>query len=411
MISVENLGKKYWMSVGEQASYRSWREETVNKIKYLFNTGNYTPPKDFNFWALRNVDFKVGEGQVLGLIGRNGAGKSTLLKIISRITSPSEGKVVISGRVASLLEVGTGFHPELSGLENIFLGGSILGMKRKEIKSKLAQIIDFSGVEDFIHLPIKRYSSGMRVRLGFAVAAHLAAEVLLIDEVLAVGDAVFQKKCLSKIDDVAKGGKTILFVSHDLNAIRGLCNSCVVLEKGGVSFSGAVEDGIGHYLHQVLEGGEGRKLTTLLDESYEWIKSVELLSNGLLANQFKYQGNLQIKVQFNGKQALWSPILGIVIKDHKGHAIIGVNNEHYDKVIHQGRIREGNIKFEIPKLNLMPGNYFIDLFLGDKYGDKEIVRDLIRFEVKMDEFNLIAMRLDPKLNKVFYTDLNWSLED
>lgn len=411
MISVENLGKKYCIVTGKQASYRSWREEMGTKFKHLFNKRKHAQSKDLHFWALRNVNFNVQEGQVLGLIGRNGAGKSTLLKILSRITSPSEGKVVIGGRVASLLEVGTGFHPELSGLENIFLGGSILGMKRAEIKSKLPQIVDFSGVEDFIHLPVKRYSSGMRVRLGFAVAAHLAAETLLIDEVLAVGDAAFQKKCLSKIDSVAKGGKTILFVSHDLNAIRGLCNRCLVLEKGKVSFSGAVDDGIDHYLQQVWEKYKGNNLTTLLDKEYEWIKSVELLSDGIQTQRFKCQGNFQLKVRFEGKKDLWNPILGVVIKDQKGQAIIGVNNRHYNIVVYDGRIRRGIIKFEIPVLNLMPGTYYIDLFLGDNYGDKEIIRDFLQFEVNLDDTNLIAMRLDPQLNKVFYTDLKWTLED
>lgn len=399
------------MSAGQQVSYRSWREETVNQFKYVFNKRRYPPSKGIDFWALRNVDFNVEEGQVLGLIGRNGAGKSTLLKIISRITSPSEGKVFIKGRVASLLEVGTGFHPELSGLENIFLGGSILGMKRAEIKSKLPQIIDFSGVEDFIHLPVKRYSSGMRVRLGFAVAAHLVAEVLLIDEVLAVGDAIFQKKCLDKIDDISKSGKTILFVSHDLRAIRALCDNCLVLEKGSIAFAGTTEDSIEYYLHEDSAKEEIIDLSMILEKEYKWIKSVELSSHGIPTQQFRYRGNFEMTVRFVGDEVLWNPILGVVIKDQQGQGIIGVNNRHYNITLYEGRIRMGNIRFEIPIINFMPGTYFVDLFLGDNYGDKEIVRDLIRFNVEMDEHDLIAVRLDTQLNKVFYHDLNWSLEE
>jgi lipopolysaccharide transport system ATP-binding protein len=202
-------------------------------------------------WALRDVNLAVEEGEILGIIGRNGAGKSTLLKILSQITAPTEGSVKIRGRVGSLLEVGTGFHSELTGRENIFLNGAILGMKRSEVERKLAEIIDFSGVEQFIDTPVKRYSSGMVVRLAFAVAAHLEPEILIVDEVLAVGDVAFKQKCLGKMESVAKGGRTVLFVSHDLGAIRNLCTKGMVLDRGSVSFVGDVSRSVDHYMQEI----------------------------------------------------------------------------------------------------------------------------------------------------------------
>jgi lipopolysaccharide transport system ATP-binding protein len=199
-------------------------------------------------WALNDVDLTIGQGEVLGIIGKNGAGKSTLLKILARVTAPTSGKVKVKGRIASLLEVGTGFHPDLTGRENIYLNGAILGMNRKEIDRKFDEIVEFSGVEKFIDTPVKRYSSGMYVRLAFAVAAHLEPEILLVDEVLAVGDAEFQKKCMGKMDDVSHQGRTILFVSHNMVAIQNICRKTIVLENGKVGFSGDTPDGIGYYL-------------------------------------------------------------------------------------------------------------------------------------------------------------------
>lgn len=200
-------------------------------------------------WSLRDINFEVNHGDAVGIIGKNGAGKSTLLKLLSRVTSPTTGEIKIKGRIASLLEVGTGFHPELTGRENIYLNGAILGMRKKEITRKLEEIIDFSGVERYVDTPVKRYSSGMYVRLAFAVAAHLESEILIVDEVLAVGDAEFQKKCLGKMGDISKGeGRTVLFVSHNMAAVKSLCTQSIILENGRIGFAGNVDDGIDHYL-------------------------------------------------------------------------------------------------------------------------------------------------------------------
>ena len=249
-ISVENLGKRYRIGLAEKCP-ESFREAITSFVgapfKYLHTRLREANPNEI-LWALKDVSFEVKHGEVLGIIGRNGAGKSTLLKILSRITEPTEGQAQVYGRVGSLLEVGTGFHPELTGRENIYLNGAILGMRRMEIDRKLDEIVDFSGIEKFLDTPVKRYSSGMRVRLGFAVAAHLEPEILVVDEVLAVGDAEFQKKCLGKMGDVAKEGRTILFVSHNMIAIQNLCSRGIWLECGKTVKVGQIEQVVSNYL-------------------------------------------------------------------------------------------------------------------------------------------------------------------
>lgn len=248
------MGKKYLLrhQAGGQR-YRALRDVLTDGFKTGFGllrrAGN--APTREEFWALKDVSFEVNEGEVVGIIGRNGAGKSTLLKILSRITEPTTGRVTLDGRVASLLEVGTGFHPELTGRENIYLNGSILGMSRAEIARKFDEIVAFAEVEKFLDTPVKRYSSGMYVRLAFAVAAHLEPEILVVDEVLAVGDAEFQKKCLGKMSEVARGGRTVLFVSHNMHAVKSLCRRGIVLNRGQREYDGDVGQAVEHYLAQV----------------------------------------------------------------------------------------------------------------------------------------------------------------
>jgi len=255
IISVENLGKCYRLHHQQRERYVALRDVITNKVKGLFGnrkpeTGNQDSEEDF--WALNDVSFTVKRGEVVGIIGRNGAGKSTLLKILSRITEPTRGRIILRGRVASLLEVGTGFHPELTGRENIFLNGAILGMTRAEIRGKFDEIVAFAEVEKFLDTPVKRYSSGMYVRLAFAVAAHLEPEILIVDEVLAVGDAQFQAKCLGKMKQVGEGGgRTVLFVSHNLSSVMNLCQEGIVLERGRLIFAGRAGQAINLY------GGQG----------------------------------------------------------------------------------------------------------------------------------------------------------
>jgi lipopolysaccharide transport system ATP-binding protein len=252
-IRVENLGKRYQIG-GPQASYKTLREtltdaivSPLRRVRALAG-GRAASDSREAFWALRNVSFEVRRGEVLGIVGRNGAGKSTLLKLLSRITEPTEGYAEMHGRIGTLLEVGTGFHPELTGRENIYLNGAILGMRRSEIERKFDEIVAFAEVERFIETPVKHYSSGMYLRLAFAVAAHLEPEILIVDEVLAVGDAQFQKKSLGKMEDVARQGRTVLFVSHNMAAMRSMCSQVIMLQNGQHEFSGATEEVIAHYL-------------------------------------------------------------------------------------------------------------------------------------------------------------------
>lgn len=251
VLEVNNLSKKYRLGVFGADTLRTDIKKLFSKPNSI-NNSNARIDSNSDFWALKDISFSVQQGEVLGIIGQNGAGKSTLLKVLSQITAPTIGEIKIKGRVASLLEVGTGFHPELTGTENIFLNGAILGMTKREIKKSFDEIVAFSGIEHHLDTPVKRYSSGMKVRLGFAVAAHLQPEILIIDEVLAVGDAEFQKKCLGKMQDVANNGRTVLFVSHNMTAVRSLCPTSLLLKNGKLEFIGASDLAIGAYLGRKL---------------------------------------------------------------------------------------------------------------------------------------------------------------
>jgi lipopolysaccharide transport system ATP-binding protein len=257
IISVRGLGKSYRIQTGERKPYRTLRDDIADFGKGLLK-GRWGNSLSEEFWALKDIDFDIYPGEVVGIIGRNGAGKSTLLKILSRVIQPTTGEAILRGRVASLLEVGTGFHPELTGRENIFMSGAVMGMKKVEIEKKFDEIVAFSEIEKFLDTPVKRYSSGMYVRLAFAVAAHLEPEILLVDEVLAVGDAAFQKKCLGRMEDAtAKEGRTVLFVSHNMTALQSLCKSAILLENGSIIKNGQSNEVVTHYLK--IASGSPRK--------------------------------------------------------------------------------------------------------------------------------------------------------
>lgn len=299
-IQVRGLGKKYRIG-GPQEKYLTFRDAITNSFKAPLKrlTSQGAPPE---FWALKDVSFDVEQGEVVGIIGRNGAGKSTLLKILSRITSPTEGTIDLYGRVGSLLEVGTGFHPELTGRENIFLSGSILGMKKREIEDKFDEIVKFSEIEKFLETPVKRYSSGMYVRLAFAVAAHLDPEILLVDEVLAVGDAAFQKKCLGKMGDVAKEGRTVFFVSHNLGAIQRLCNRTFLLSDGQMTANGQTSSVIELYLNRGLsQQGERtwKNLDTAPGDDVVRLTGVHALNEHLtVVSEFSVRESVNLEIEF-----------------------------------------------------------------------------------------------------------------
>ncbi len=367
VIKVENVGKMYRLRHSSGHRYKTFREEIVGGVRSVFSPGKNSGTTE-EFWALKNISFDIKQGDRIGIIGRNGAGKSTLLKILSRITDPTEGRVSIKGRVASLLEVGTGFHPELTGKENIFLNGSILGMTRDEIRKRFDEIVAFAEVEKFLDTPIKRYSSGMYVRLAFAVAAHLEPEILIVDEVLAVGDAQFQKKCLGKMEEVSKNdGRTVLFVSHNMATIQYLCNQCMYLKQGLFSASGNTQDVISKYLMESVETGsadlrnnrnrEGNQRITFTDVSFRSI-------GGESKRSLQCGEDVVMDLHFNVKDS--RPVNGlhfsVGIDDHLGQRITYFSNEITNQVF--SNVESGNYKvsIEMKKLPLKQGNYSYTLF-------------------------------------------------
>lgn len=329
-IKAEKLGKLYQIGHKSDRSdrYTALRDIISNNIRSVARkTKDMLQGKSIvqgdeveEFWALKDINLEISHGERVGIIGRNGAGKSTLLKVLSRITEPTEGRIQINGRVASLLEVGTGFHPELTGRENIFLNGAILGMSRKEIRRKFDEIVKFAEVEKFLDTPVKRYSSGMYVRLAFSVAAHLDPEILIVDEVLAVGDAQFQKKCLGKMQDISsQGGRTVLFVSHNMGAIRGLCDKCIWVESGQIKKIGPSADVIADYLESgsELSNGEGR---TLSEGETLSIDRVSLRnSKGDAVKTLEPSEDFIIEVYYTAKELIEYPYFWIDIKGQYGH--------------------------------------------------------------------------------------------
>jgi lipopolysaccharide transport system ATP-binding protein len=314
-------------------------------------------------WALKDISFNVEQGSVVGILGRNGAGKSTLLKILSRVAEPSRGSFRIKGRVASLLEVGTGFHPDLSGAENIYLNGAILGMSRKEIASKYDEIVAFSGVERYIDTPIKKYSSGMKVRLGFAVAAHLEAEILIVDEVLAVGDAEFQSKCLAKMQNVAGDGRTVIFVSHNLSAVRNLCTRGIVIEQGMMSFEGTSSDAIDAY-----KGGStkasGFQMT--INERpavpFNFTRVAMVNSAGKISGEFEFTESIGVVGEIFTSEVRRDSVIGVHLEDAAGNTIyVSTSDESQGLKIAQEANVTSVFRINLPTSLLKPGLYFISL--------------------------------------------------
>jgi lipopolysaccharide transport system ATP-binding protein len=386
VIRVENLGKKYIIGHEKQERYTALRDVIANGAKGLlkpFQRGNSPEldPTTEEFWALKNVSFEIKQGDRVGIIGRNGAGKSTLLKILSRITEPTEGRISIRGRVASLLEVGTGFHPELTGRENIFLNGAILGMGREEIKRKFDEIVAFAEVERFLDTPVKRYSSGMYVRLAFAVAAHLEPEILIVDEVLAVGDAQFQKKCLGKMQEVGKEGRTVIFVSHNMAAISQLCDSAVLLKQGHILVHDSTESVVRQYL-----ATSSISQTQVKSSPY----GIRLLELGIYdANdEFKtdsptFGRDYNLKLILNAEEPITHAGVVIKIYDALGVLVSSVCSpeEGLDVFTLDNTTQ---VVFSLPNLQLFPGDYAASVFVhrandSQTYLESE---DALLFEVQ-----------------------------
>ncbi|MDB6170445.1 MAG: transporter ATP-binding protein [Verrucomicrobia bacterium] len=363
VITVENLGKRYRLA--HQARHDTLRDTLTHGLIRRWRRRAASTSEDF--WALRDVSFAVNRGEVVGIIGRNGAGKSTLLKILSRITEPTTGRITLRGRVASLLEVGTGFHPELSGRENIFLNGAILGMTRAEIRRKFDEIVAFAEVDRFLDTPVKHYSSGMYVRLAFSVAAHLEPEILIVDEVLAVGDAAFQKKCLGRMDAISRSGRTVLFVSHNLEALRSICQTGLLLEAGRVAAAGSIQDVVARYHRPQSELAAdfpaGAKPS---------ITRVEVDRARLEA------GDLVVRVSYEATQPL-RPAAGFILSTAEGRPLFGSNMRTHPPVQPPAESRRGTCTWEVPHLALHSGNYSLSAWLGDKSGDFDHKPEAVAF--------------------------------
>jgi lipopolysaccharide transport system ATP-binding protein len=359
IIKIENLGKRYRLGRHrEHQRYVALRDVIAERFKRAFRSPRVRPIAAEEFWALKDVSFEIKKGEVVGIIGRNGAGKSTLLKLLSRITEPSRGRIRLRGRVASLLEVGTGFHPELTGRENIFLNGAILGMTKSEIRRKFDEIVAFSEIENFLDTPVKRYSSGMYVRLAFAVAAHLEPEVLVVDEVLAVGDAEFQKKCLGKMHDVASEGRTVIFVSHNMQAISLLCSRGILLRAGSLAYAGGVKETIDLYLSTFVKTngsdecpdrrpGSGEYRYTLASPARQYFGGAE-------------EKTIHFEIERRRKQVgrMW---LSAMVVDSTGMVVIQCDSRLVGGVFRDFERLEGQFRLRSPWLK--PGDYRLDLFI------------------------------------------------
>ncbi len=397
ILEIKGISKKYHIQ-GQQKPYLSLREDLFSFLK--------PSSRSEEFWALSDVNFQVMPGDTVALIGKNGAGKSTLLKILSRITPPTKGSIISRGRIASLLEVGTGFHPELTGRENIFLNGSILGMKHREIQRQFDAIVDFAGVEKFIETPLKHFSSGMQLRLAFAVAAFLEPEILVIDEVLAVGDAEFQKKCISKMEDVSRSGRTILFVSHNMAAVKELCKRGIFLSKGQVASDGSVDQAIKHYTQELAELSYFQNGQLFIRDRH--IHQLELYHQQEPADFIPSGGHLKLRVHFKTQRELTYPVLGMVIRDLTGTPLMAFNNKHYTGNLTDKSMKSGVFEIDFEHLHLMPGDYLVDLFLGNEHTDFEIIKEC--FVLRIDKNDHKSPEFPSlELNKIFYKQINWKL--
>jgi len=370
VIKAEDLGKSYLISHQTNSKHDTLRDVITDKTKGLLSKIRkpkyHTNENIEEFWALKDVSFEVKKGERLAIIGRNGAGKSTLLKILSRITEPTTGALSIQGRVASLLEVGTGFHSELSGRENIYLNGAILGMSRREIKAKFDEIVAFAEIEKFLDTPVKRYSSGMYVRLAFAVAAHLEQEILIVDEVLAVGDSEFQKKCLGKMQEVTTEGRTVLFVSHNMVAVQQLCQRGLMLHQGGLMFCGTIGDTIRNYIGQVktltsTEVGKRKDRT-----GSQWLKFTKVViydSQGDEIHRVMSGQDISIRLYYESEKEMQNALVFVSFNLRNNQGFLLTNLNSVDSGFARLDIyRRGYFECQWPKFNLRLGEYDCNLY-------------------------------------------------
>ncbi|MFY0592621.1 polysaccharide ABC transporter ATP-binding protein [Roseivirga sp.] len=420
-IRVENLSKQYRLGTVGTGTIshdlnRWWanirgKEDPFLKIGET-NDRSQAGNSDY-VWSLKDINFEVKQGEVLGIIGKNGAGKSTLLKILSKVTGPTTGRVMAKGRIGALLEVGTGFHPELTGRENIFLNGAVLGMKKQEITGKLDEIVEFSGCARYVDTPVKRYSSGMKVRLAFAVAAFLEPEVLIVDEVLAVGDAEFQKKAIGKMQEVSKGeGRTVLFVSHNMLAVRQLCNRGLVLKNGQVAYQSDSNSAVDFYLSDsrnslddanvYLEDHMNRRAGRPV-----FFHSISTHSQGQLTNQIKIGNSIEFRIKLLGGVVLEKKFLKITIENTGGQRIATISNKYSDLYEFTSDFNNYDIKCEVSTMALLPGEYFVSVFLNDEKDPGDAIDNAFSFTI-VDNLVSKSGALPHKGESLIYIPSQWS---
>jgi lipopolysaccharide transport system ATP-binding protein len=419
ILKVENISKQYRLGTVGTGTLshdlnRWWHAVRGKEDPYLkvgeTNDRSSKGTSDY-VWALQHINFEVERGEVLGIVGKNGAGKSTLLKILSKVTAPTTGVIKSRGRIASLLEVGTGFNPELTGRENIYLNGAILGMTKKEITSKLDEIIAFSGCERYVDTPTKRYSSGMTVRLAFAVAAFLEPEILVVDEVLAVGDAEFQKKAIGKMQDISReGGRTVLFVSHNMAAVRSLCTRGILMEQGQIKFNGAIDEVIDLYLESASNENSLASYRNSTSQKSTYVSSIELFSaEGKVMNKAFLMGDrIQLKMFVKNNQVLKNLLSSVLIKTITGTRVCAIRTK---EMLNERLVANGDFCLTIDNINenLMPGIYTLTFSLGNDSDTFEIIEDCMNFEiVANDVYNTSKI---PKGNFVIFSKSSWTLSE
>lgn len=414
-IQIKNLSKRYRIGlkeemhdslIGKISSFVMSPFTNFRKVQKLSKFRGKSSGEDI-IWAIQDISFDVNPGEIVGIIGSNGAGKSTLLKILSRIVEPTGGSAIINGRVASLLEIGTGFHRELSGRENIYLNGTILGMKKDEIKDKFDEIVEFSEIGKFIDTPVKRYSSGMYVRLAFAVAAHLEPEILIVDEVLAVGDAAFQKKCLGKMSETAQKGRIVLFVSHNMHTIQDLCNRAILLENGKIALDGTTSEVIKQYLQpEMIKTGESdlnNNFRSRKSSGKIRAKAIRILDNtGKICSSFKINDSISIEIDISNLR-------------ENGFAVSFLIFNEQGTLVYQVRSQDGNIitknlgstttvRLTIPRLNIIQGRYSIDVWLGNHL---DLLEDHISGAISFEVLNVEHSKLP--LRSIIHETGQWEL--
>jgi lipopolysaccharide transport system ATP-binding protein len=418
-IEVLQLSKRFQIGALQENTPRPFSQVLLETLKEPWRRiqslrKNSLPQfADESIWAVKEVSFDLEEGEVVGIIGRNGAGKSTLLKILARITPPTSGKAILRGRVASLLEVGTGFNGELTGRENVYLNGSILGMRKEEIDRQFDDIVAFAGVEKFIDTPIKRYSSGMGVRLGFAVAAHLQPEILLVDEVLAVGDLEFQKKCLSKLDSVGQSGRTVLFVSHQMDAILKLCPRTIWIDQGGVRADGPTERVVNNYIEESI--GRSRSIDfNTLSGRFDRQGGGRLRLTGVELRDGKGQPimaailgqDLQIALGFQAHEDLEKVTAKLYLKNKYNRAVL-ILSTHYNNLSFQTGQTRGELLCHVPRFPLAPENYLVDIEISSAQGGEDHIREAFSIEVLEGDFFRVGRYLRAG---EFYCEHQWQLQ-